>query len=118
MVINQGDVFWVQLRPPRGSEPGYEHPYVVVQSNSFNHTRLNTVVACALTTNLRLAHAVGNVLLDKREANLPKRSIVNITQIMTFDKGDLVKKIGTLSRKRMREILAGIHLLINPVEAE
>lgn len=114
MVIKQGDVFWVDLRESSGSEPGYRHPHVVVQNNIFNRSRLNTVVVCVLTSNLKRAEAPGNVLLEKGEANLPKQSVVNVTQIFTVDRGDLVEKIGSLSRERVRQILDGILLLMEP----
>ena len=116
MVINQGDVFWIDLDVPSGSAPGYRHPHVVVQNNLFNRSRINTVVVCALTSNLKRANAPGNVLLSPGEANLQKQSVVNVSQIFTVDKSDLVEKIGTLSPKRVREVLDGIHLLLEPRE--
>jgi mRNA interferase MazF len=118
MVINQGDVFWVDLSEPSGSEPGYRHPHVVIQNNVFNRSRINTVVVCALTSNLKRAQAPGNVMLEKREANLPKQSVVNVSQIFTVDKRDLDEKIGTLSRRRVRQILDGVHLVIEPRDAD
>jgi mRNA interferase MazF len=118
MVINQGDVFWVELDDPSGSEPGYRHPHVVIQSNLFNRSRINTVVVCALTSNLKRAEAPGNVLLKLREANLPKPSVVNVSQIFTVDKTQLTEKIGVLSARRVREILNGFRLLTEPREAE
>jgi len=114
MVINQGDVFWVDLGEPAGSGPGYRHPHVVIQNNVFNRSRINTVVVCVLTSNLKRAQAPGNVLLEKGEANLPQLSVVNVSQIFTVDKRDLVEKIGTLSRQRVRQILDGIRLLTEP----
>jgi len=107
MVINQGDVFWIDLGEPLGSEPGYRHPHVVIQNNVFNRSRINTVVVCALTVNLKRAAAPGNVLLELGEANLPKLSVVNVSQIFTVDKIQLGEKIGRLSAKRVREILKG-----------
>lgn len=118
MVINQGDLLWIDLDVPSGSSPGYRHPHVVVQNNLFNRSRINTVVVCALTSNLKRADAPGNVLLSEGEANLSKQSVVNVSQIFTVDKKDLVEKIGTLSSRRMREILDGIHLLLEPRETE
>ena len=122
MVINQGDVFWIDLAEPTGSnpgsEPGYRHPHVVIQNNVFNRSRLNTVVVCVLTSNLKRAEAPGNVLLEKGEANLPKQSVVNVSQIFTVDKGNLVERIGTLSRKRIRQILEGILLLMEPRDVD
>ena len=118
MVIRQGDVFWVDLGEPSGSEPGYRHPHVVIQNNVFNRSRINTVVVCALTSNTKRAKSPGNVLLKKGEANLSKQSVVNISQIFTVDKWDLVEKIGTLSQGRVRQILDGICLLIEPRDIE
>jgi mRNA interferase MazF len=118
MVINQGDIFWIDLDEPSGSEPGYRHPHVVVQNNVFNRSRISTVVVCALTSNLKRAAAPGNVLLEPEEANLPKQSVVNVSQIFTVDKSQLYEKIGTLSKRRVREILDGIGLLLEPRELE
>ena len=114
MVINQGDIYWLDLEEPVGSEPGYRHPHVVIQNNLFNHSRIDTVVVCLITSNLKRANSPGNVLLRKREGNLPKRSVVNVSQIYTVDKMELFDKIGTLSPKRVREILDGIQLLMEP----
>jgi mRNA interferase MazF len=116
MVIQQGDVFWVNLGEPAGSEPGYRHPHVVIQNNIFNQSRINTVVVCALTSNLRRGQAPGNVTLRKGEANLPKRSVINVSQLFTVDKQVLAEKIGALSKERIDELVAGIKLLIEPRE--
>lgn len=116
MVIRQGDIFWVNLGEPYGSEPGYLHPYLVIQNNVFNESRLNTIVMCALTSNTRLAKYPGNVMLEKGEANLPKRSVVNITQIFTVDKKDLLEKIGAISPARIAQVLKGVELLITPAD--
>jgi mRNA interferase MazF len=112
--INQGDIFWIDFDDPEGSEPGYSHPYVVIQNNVFNNSRIRTVVVCALTSNLKRAAAPGNILLEPHEANLPKRSVVNISQIYTVDKTQLGEKIGTLAARRVREILEGVNLLLQP----
>lgn len=114
MVIIQGEIYWVDLGEPGGSEPGYMHPHVVIQNNIFNSSKINTVVVCSLTTNLKIAKAPGNVALNKEEANLPKKSVVNISQIYTVNKSDLSEKIGQISEKRMNEILEGITILTEP----
>lgn len=114
MVINQGDVFWIDLGEPTGSEPGYRHPHVVIQNNLFNRSRINTVVVCTITSNLKRAEAPGNVLLSKGEANLTKRCVVNISQLFTVDKSDLREKIGTLSNQRIEQIINGIQMLMDP----
>ena len=112
--INQGDIFWIDLQAPAGSEPGYRHPHVVIQNNLFNRSRINTVAVCALTSNLKRAKAPGNVLLNKGEAGLPKQSVINISQIFTVSKTDLSEKIGSLTRKRFNEVLKRLTLLLEP----
>ena len=114
MNIKQGDVYWLDLADPDGSGPGYRHPHVVVQNNVFNQSRINTVVLCALTSNLKRASVPGNVLLKKGEANLKKDSVVNVSQIVTVDKSDLHEQIGSLSLARVKQIVAGVKLLIEP----
>ena len=116
MEIHQGDLFRVDLGVPRDSEPGYRQPHVVIQNNLFNQSKINTVVVCALTSNLKRAKAPGNVLLLKGEGNLKKESVVNISQVITVNKSDLVEKIGTLPTGRIREIVEGIRLLTEPRE--
>jgi len=116
MDIKQGDIYWVDLGIPEGSEPGYKHPHVVIQNNVFNASKINTVVVCALTTNIKRANAPGNILLKKGEGNLKKDSVVNISQIITADKSDLVEKIGSLSPSKVKQIIEGVKLLIESRE--
>ena len=118
MVINQGDIYWVDLGEPVGSGPGYRHPHIVIQNNVFNRSRIRTVMVCALTSNLKRAKSPGNVLLEKGEANLPKKSVVNVTQVFTVDKTLLDEYIGTVSKARMRELLAGVKLVIEPRDVD
>ena len=116
MTIKQGDIFWINLGNPTGSEPGHRHPHVVIQNNIFNESRINTVVVCALTSNIKRAAAPGNVLLKKGEGNIPKDSVANISQIITVNKSDLVERIGSLSPSRTKQIIRGVSLLIEPRE--
>jgi mRNA interferase MazF len=117
MVIQQGDIFWLDFGIPSGSAPGYRHPHVVVQNNLFNQSQINTVVVCALTSNLKRAKTPGNVLLSSGEAHLKKASVVNVSQVVTVDRSHLTEKIGTLSPHRIKEVIAGILLLIEPRQA-
>ena len=116
MTIRQGDVYWVDLGEPKGSEPGYRHPHVVVQNDLFNRSKISTVVVCALTSNAKRAAVPGNVLLEKGEANLKKASVVNVSQVVTVDRADLAEKIGSLAPARVRQIVAGLKLLLEPRE--
>lgn len=113
-MIRQGDVYWVGLGDPPSSGPGFRHPHVVVQNDLFNRSRIDTVVVCALTANLRRAEAPGNVLLEPGEADLPKSSVINVTQLFTLGKDELVERIGSLSPQRLRQVLDGIELLLEP----
>jgi mRNA interferase MazF len=111
-VIHQGDIYWVHLEHPNEMEAGILHPHVIIQDNLFNHSRINTVVACALTSNIkRIANTPGNVLLDVGEANLPKQSVVEVSKVSTVDKTSLGEYIGSLSEGRISEILAGMRFL-------
>lgn len=92
-MIRQGEVYWVDLGQPIGSEPAYIHPYVVIQNNVLNRSQIRTVIVCALTTNLRRAKALGNVVLDVGEADLPEQSVVNVSQVFTIDKTLLTEKL-------------------------
>lgn len=118
MVINQGDIYWIELDEPEGSEPGYKHPHIIVQNNLFNRSKINTVLVCPLTTNLKRAGAPGNVLLDKKESNLPRQSVVNVSQVFTVDKTQLEEYVGTVSSKRLAEIINGIKLILDPREPD
>jgi len=118
MVINQGDIYWVDLDEPSGSEPGYKHPHIVIQNNVFNASKINTVIVCALTSNTKRAQAPGNVLLEQGEGNLPKQSVVLASQIFTVDKSQLGEFIGKVSERRVRQILEGVYLLTEPRNLE
>lgn len=118
MIIRQGDIYWIDLGQPIGSEPGYLRPYVVIQNDVLNSSQIRTVIVCALTTNLRRAKAMGNVLLEAGEANLGDQSVVNVSQVLTVDKAFLVDKIGRVSQDRVRQILAGLALVTKPMEID
>lgn len=114
MVINQGDVYWVDLNDPFGSEPGYSNPGILIQNNLYNQSKINTVIICMLTSDLKYAKMSGNVLLEKGEADLSKASVVNVSQLLTVDKTQLGEYIGTLSRKRLYQILEGVTSFLEP----
>ena len=118
MEINQGDIFWFDAGEPKGSSPAYSRPVVIIQNNVFNRSPLGTILACALTTNLRRAKAPGNVLSNEDEGDLNKQSVVVVSQVLTIDKSAMIDKIGTLSKERIDEILEGIKLLTEPREIE
>lgn len=106
--INRGDVFWIAPDDSRGPAPSYSHPHVVVQDDVFNHSRITTVVVCALTSNLHRATEPGNILLEEGEGHLPKQSVVVVSQISSVEKTRLGERIGSLSSARVDQILAGL----------
>jgi len=111
MVITQGEVYWVDLGEPTGSEPAFRHPHVVIQNNVFNASLISTVVVCSITSNLTRASSPGNVLLKKGDGGLPKKSVVNISQIYTVNKTDLTERIGSISPKKLDQVIEGVQLL-------
>ncbi len=113
-MIEQGDVVWVDLPDPEDSAPGGRHPAVVLQHDRFNRTAINTVVVVFITSQIRYAGLPGNVRLRKREAGLPKPSVVNVTQIATLDRASIDSKIGHLTKERMAEIWQGVLLVLEP----
>jgi mRNA interferase MazF len=111
--MQHGELWWAGLPAPSGSEPGYRRPVLIIQQDDFNHSRISTVVVVALTSNLRLAEAPGNVLLKKRWTKLPKDSVANISQIITLDKSDLTECISSLPKLKLAEVSDGLRLVLN-----
>ena len=112
MVIHQGDVIWADFRIPAGSAPGFRRPAIVVQSDRFNDSALSTLVVVVITSNLRREMMSGNVRLAKGEANLQKPSVVNVTQVMTIDRSQVLRKLGEVGRTRLKEVMDGIALVL------
>jgi len=113
--IRQGDVYWIDFGPATGSAPAERHPCVVVQSDLFNRSHIATTVVCLITSNLGRAEAPGNVALKKGEGNLPRASVVNISQIQTVDKSELIERLGRLPKSAVALIQAGLELLLGRV---
>ena len=108
----QGDIWWADLPPARGSGPGFRRPVVVVQGDALNRSRIATVVCVALTSNLKWANAPGNVLLSSSATGLPKDSVANVSQLVTLDKTDLADRTGKLSRAKLELVLSGIDVVL------
>ena len=113
MVIRKGSVYWVDFSPGKGSEPSGKRPGLVIQSDVLNDTKISTVIMLAITSTLKFGELPGNVVLNKGEANLSRRCVVNVTQINSVDKRSIKEKIGTLPKKRLQEIDNGLKLVLN-----
>ena len=110
--MRRGEIWWASLPEPQGSGPGYRRPVIVIQSDPFNESRINTVIVAVITSNLHLAAAPGNVSLNSDESGLPKDSVVNVSQVLTVDKSFLTEQSGTLSEDVMATVDAGLRLAL------
>jgi len=112
VVIKRGEVWRAALPEPRGSEPGFSRPVLVIQADSFNSSRIGTVVVAVITSNLHLAEAPGNVRLTQQETSLTRESVVNVSQVITLDRGFLTEKVGHLAQAKMNKVDAGLRLAL------
>jgi mRNA interferase MazF len=112
-VIRRGEIWWADLAAPRGSEPGFRRPVVVVQSDDLNATRLRTTVVAVLTSNLARAAAAGNVLCPARATGLDRDSVANVSQLATVDKSDLAERVGALPPRLLSALDAGLRLALD-----
>lgn len=113
MVVERGQIWWADLDGPRGSEPGFRRPLLIVQDDAFNRSRIRTVVAVVLTSNLRLVDAPGNVLISAKAAGLAKDSVVNVSQIVTIDRDFLTEPAGKVRGPLMKSIEDGLRLVLS-----
>ena len=111
--MRRGEVWWASLSPPRGSEPGFRRPVVVVQSNEFNASRIATVVAVVLTSRMAVAEAPGNVVVRKRQSGLPRDSVANVSQVVTVNRTFLTEKAGNLPPRLMAAVDEGLRLVLS-----
>jgi mRNA interferase MazF len=112
MVTKRGEIWWAALPEPAGSGPGYKRPILIIQSDEFNKSKINTIIAAVITSNIRLAAAPGNVLLTSKISKLPKKSVVNVSQIITIDKSFLSEKVHTLSSEIIAQIDEGLKIVL------
>lgn len=112
-MVRRGQIWWAELPEPKASEPGYKRPVLIVQADEFNSSRIGTVIVVALTSNLKLAAAPGNVLLSEVKSGLSKDSVVNISQIFTLDKNFLTEQVGVLDNPTLRQIDEGLQLVLS-----
>ncbi len=106
--VRRGALFWIETVDANAGGVGVAHPHVVVQEDVFNRSRIDTVIVCALTSNLHRATEPGNVSLDEGEGGLSKRSVVVVSQISSVEKSKLGAFIGQLSQERVDSIVAGL----------
>jgi len=110
--IQRGEVWWADLPEPRRSEPGHQRPVLVVQADSFNRSRIQTVIVAVITSNLELADAPGNVLLPARSTGIPRDSVVNVSQLLTLDSGFLTEHAGTLPPRLQTSVDRGLRTVL------
>ena len=110
--MNRGELWWASLPDATGSSPGYRRPILIVQADAFNASNIHTVVVAAVTTNLTLANAPGNVFVTEEQSGLPRDSVINVSQILTIDKSFLTDFVQALSAKKMQQVEAGMRLVL------
>ena len=113
MVVERGELWWTDLAEPRGSEPGYRHPILILQADSFNRSRLRTVLGIIVSSNMGLLDAPGNVLLRAKAVGLPRDSVANVTQFVTVDREYLEERVGAVPRKTLAKVDAGVRLVLD-----
>lgn len=111
-MIERGSIWWAELGEPRGSEPGYRRPLLVIQADAFNRSRIETVIAAILTSNLRLLDAPGNVLISARTSGLRRDSVANVSQLLTVNRDDLQERSGQIDAATMRRVNSGLRLVL------
>ncbi len=112
MVVERGQVWWADLSEPVGSEPGFRRPLLIVQDDAFNRSRIRTLIAVVLTSNVRLVDAPGNVLIPARAAGLPKDSVANVSQLITIDRDVLTEPAGRLRGQLLKDVESGLRLVL------
>jgi mRNA interferase MazF len=111
--LRRGEIWWADLPAPIGSGPGYRRPVLIVQSDVFNASKIAIVIVAAITSNIELARAPGNVRLDQRESRLPKDSVVNVSQLATLDRRILTERVAILLEGTMARVDAGVRLILS-----
>ena len=104
----RGEIWWAEFSIPYGSEAGYTRPVLIVQDDSFNKSKIKTIVVLPLTTNLRLADAPGNVFLRKKEAKLADDSVIIVAQLYAIDRGRFTERISKVSKETMDQVEIGM----------
>lgn len=111
-MIGQGEIWWADLPAPRGSEPGFRRPVLVVQGDALNSSQIATVICVPITSNLKWADAPGNVFVRARQSGLPKDSVANVSQIITLDRATLTERAGRVPRAVLIRVLEGIDIVL------
>ncbi len=111
--MQRGELWWASLSAPKGSEPGYRRPVLIVQSNTFNESKIQTVVVAVVTSNLKLSAAPGNLSIKRKQSGLPRDSVVNVSQVITLNKSFLTEHIGSLSPKLMASVDEGLRMVLS-----
>ena len=111
--MKKGEVWWASLDEPRGSEPGYRRPVVIISASGFNQSKIKTVIVAVITSNLNLANAPGNFSISKKDSGLSKVSVVNVSQLLTIDKLFLSEKVKKLPANKLLALNEGLKLALS-----
>ena len=109
----KGEIWWANLPKPKMSGPGFKRPVLIIQADSFNKSKINTIICAVITSNVSLAKAPGNIHLKKSESKLTKESVINVSQIITIDKSLLSKYVSTLNKEIIKKVEYGLKIILD-----
>ncbi len=113
MDIGRGEIWWADLPEPQGSAPGCRRPVLIVQSDTVNRSRIATVTVVALTGNVRLVDAPGNVLIPAHASGLSRDSVANVTQVLTVNRDVLTERVRGLSPSLVKQVTVGLRFALD-----
>lgn len=106
----QGDVFWADPDPTRGSEQAKPRPFVIVSVDQLNRARVGISLAVPLTRSdfenpLHLA-------IPALEGGLREKSYAMPEQLRAISHERLTRRLGQLRPKTLEELLRRCRLLL------
>jgi mRNA interferase MazF len=115
MLVQRGEIYWVEFSPVKGNEPGGLRPALVVQNDIGNRFGPTTVVV-AITRTIPPQPYPFIVVVEPHESGLPVRSAINCTQMATIQQtgkdsrfrpargASSLQPIGRLSESKLTEV--------------
>ena len=103
MEVTKGDIYYAYLDSGIGSEQCGYRPVLIVQNNVGNRYS-PTVIAAAITSKMGKTKLPTHIDIYAEKVGLAKDSVILLEQIRTIDKSRLIKRIGSISKRKMREI--------------
>jgi mRNA interferase MazF len=113
MVMIKGEIWWAKLPSPRGSEPGKTRPVLVIPGDNFNRSSISTIICAVITSNINIASAPANILIEKADSGLEKTSVINFFQIITLDRLFFTQFISMLPKSFISKVDKSIKIIFD-----